>query len=145
MRLDVSVNMLTMQALSKGVITVFGGNQIRPNIHIEDITDLYIFLMEHPQHTGIFNAGFENLSILDIAKKITDHLPTEVKVTSSNDPRSYRINSDKILSLGFEPKKTVENAIEEIIKKFQNKDLVDSDHFYNLRWMEMKKLIHGIN
>jgi nucleoside-diphosphate-sugar epimerase len=145
MRLDVSVNMLTMQALTKGVITVFGGNQIRPNIHIEDITDLYIFLMEHPQHTGIFNAGFENLSILDIAKKITNHLPTEVKLTSSNDPRSYRINSDKILSLGFKPKKTVENAIEELIKKFQKNDLFDSDHFYNLRWMEMKNLIHGIN
>lgn len=61
MRLDVSVNMLTMQALAKGKITVFGGDQTRPNIHIDDITDLYLFLLDNPQHTGIYNAGFENI------------------------------------------------------------------------------------
>ncbi len=54
--------MLTMQALTNGRITVFGGDQIRPNIHIEDITELYIFLLDHPEHTGIYNAGFENIS-----------------------------------------------------------------------------------
>ena len=64
MRLDVSVNMLTMQALTNGRITVFGGDQTRPNIHIDDITDLYIFLLDHPEHTGIYNAGFENISII---------------------------------------------------------------------------------
>ncbi len=67
-RLDVSVNMLTMQALTNGRITVFGGDQTRPNIHIDDITDLYLFLLDHPEHTGVYNAGFENISILDIAK-----------------------------------------------------------------------------
>lgn len=61
MRLDVSVNLLTMQALTKSKITVFGGGQIRPNIHIDDITDLYLFLLAHPEHRGIYNAGFENL------------------------------------------------------------------------------------
>ena len=69
MRLDVSVNMLTMQALNKGLITVLGGSQTRPNIHIEDITDIYLFFLDNPSHVGIFNAGFENLTILDIAKK----------------------------------------------------------------------------
>ena len=64
MRLDVSVNMLTMQALSKGRITVFGGAQTRPNIHIDDITDLYLYFIDHPEITGIYNAGFENISIL---------------------------------------------------------------------------------
>ena len=63
MRLDVSVNLLTMQALSKGKMTVFGGNQTRPNIHIDDITDLYLYLIDHPEFTGIYNAGFENISI----------------------------------------------------------------------------------
>lgn len=105
MRLDVSVNLLTMQALAKGKITVFGGDQIRPNIHIEDITDLYLHLIDHPEITGIFNAGFENISIMDIAKLITKYIPVEIEVTPSNDPRSYRINSDKLLSTGFKPKK----------------------------------------
>jgi len=89
MRLDVSVNMLTMQALSKGRITVFGGDQTRPNIHIDDITDVYLFLLDHPEATGIYNAGFENISILDIAKKVTKYIPVEIVVTESNDPRSY--------------------------------------------------------
>ncbi|NJR72276.1 MAG: NAD-dependent epimerase/dehydratase family protein, partial [Gammaproteobacteria bacterium] len=69
MRLDVSVNMLTMQALSREEITVLGGGQTRPNIHIDDITDLYLFMLDNPQHTGIYNAGFENLSIMEIAER----------------------------------------------------------------------------
>src|SRR3546814_19079799 len=75
MRLDVAVNMLTMQPLSRGRITVFGGDQTRPNIHIDDITDLYLFLLEHPQFAGIYNAGFEKISILDIARMVTQHVP----------------------------------------------------------------------
>jgi nucleoside-diphosphate-sugar epimerase len=141
MRLDVSVNLLTMQALAKGKITVFGGDQVRPNIHIEDITDLYLHLIDHPKITGIFNAGFENISIMDIAKLITKHIPVEIEVTPSNDPRSYRINSDKLLSTGFKPKKKVEDAIQEIIEKYHSGELKDEDHFYNLRWMEKTVLL----
>lgn len=136
MRLDVSVNLLTMQALAKGKITVFGGDQVRPNIHIEDITDLYLYLIDHPEITGIFNAGFENISIMDIAKLITKYIPVEIEVTPSNDPRSYRINSDKLLSTGFKPKKKVEDAIREIIESYHSGKLKDEDHFYNLLWME---------
>lgn len=142
MRLDVSVNLLTMQALAKGKITVFGGDQIRPNIHIDDITDLYLHLIDHPEITGIFNAGFENISIMDIAKLITKYIPVEIEVTPSNDPRSYRINSDKLLSTGFKPKKKVEDAIREIIEKYQSGELKDEDHFYNLRWMEKTVLLN---
>ena len=58
MRLDLTVNLLTMQALTKGSMTVLGGSQVRPNIHIDDITDLYLFLLDHPEHTGVYNAGF---------------------------------------------------------------------------------------
>ncbi len=141
MRLDVSVNLLTMQALAKGKITVFGGDQVRPNIHIEDITDLYLHLIDHPEITGIFNAGFENISIMDIAKLITKYIPVEIEVTPSNDPRSYRINSDKLLSTGFKPKKKVEDAIREIIEKYHSGELKDEDHFYNLRWMEKTVLL----
>jgi nucleoside-diphosphate-sugar epimerase len=136
MRLDVSVNLLTMQALSKGKITVFGGSQVRPNIHIDDITDVYLHLIDHPEVTGVYNAGFENISIMDIAKLVTKYIPVEIAVTESNDPRSYRINSDKLLATGYRPKKTVEDAIRGIIEQYRAGVLKDEDHFYNLRWME---------
>ncbi len=140
MRLDVSVNMLTMQALSKGKITVFGGKQVRPNIHIDDITDLYLYLIDHPEVTGVYNAGFENISILDIANLVTKFIPVEITVTESNDPRSYRVNSDKLLATGFKPKKKVEDAIGEIIEKFRQGALKDEDRYYNLKWMQQTVL-----
>lgn len=136
MRLDVSVNMLTMQALTKGKITVFGGDQTRPNIHIEDITDVYIFLLDHPEVTGVYNAGFENISILDIAKQVTRHVPAEIVVSESNDPRSYRVNSDRLLAAGYRPKKSVEDAIKDIIGKYRAGVLKDEDRYYNLKWMQ---------
>lgn len=136
MRLDVSVNMLTMQALKNGKITVFGGNQTRPNMHIDDITDLYVFMLENPQVTGVFNAGFENISIMDIAKMVTRNIPAEIITTPSNDPRSYRINSDKLLATGFKPSKSVQVAIDEIISAFQQGKLQDKPEFHNLQWMQ---------
>ncbi|XCC56729.1 SDR family oxidoreductase [Polynucleobacter sp. MWH-UH23A] len=140
MRLDVSVNLLTMQALSRGKITVFGGNQVRPNIHIDDITDVYLHLIDHPECTGIYNAGFENISILDIAKLVTKYLPVEISITESNDPRSYRINSDKLLATGYKPKKTVDDAIHEIIQHYHAGVLKDEDRYYNLKWMQQEAL-----
>lgn len=136
MRLDVAVNLLTMQALSKGEITVLGGAQTRPNIHIDDVTDLYLFFLDHPEHTEVYNAGFENLSILDIAERITKYIPVNIVVKESNDPRSYRVNSDRLLATGFRPKKTVDDAIREIIEKYQAGDLKDEDRYYNLKWMQ---------
>lgn len=135
-RLDVSVNMLTMQALTKGKITVFGGDQTRPNIHMDDITDLYLFLLDHPEHAGVYNAGFENISIMDIAQLVVKHVPAEIVVTPSNDPRSYRVNSDKLLATGFRPKKSVEDAIKEIIGMHAQGRLKDEDRWHNLKWMQ---------
>ncbi len=140
MRLDVSVNMLTMQALQNGKITVFGGDQTRPNIHIDDITDLYIFLLDHPEHTGVYNAGFENISIMDIARMVSNHVAAEITVTPSNDPRSYRVNSDKLLATGFRPKKTVEDAIKEIVGMYRQGALKNDDRWYNLKWMQKEVL-----
>jgi nucleoside-diphosphate-sugar epimerase len=140
MRLDVSVNMLTMQALQNGKITVFGGDQTRPNIHIDDITDLYIFLLDHPEHTGVYNAGFENISIMDIARMVATHVSADITVTPSNDPRSYRVNSDKLLATGFRPKKTVEDAIKEIIGMYRQGALKNDDRWYNLKWMQKEVL-----
>lgn len=141
MRLDVSVNMLTMQALENKKITVFGGKQVRPNIHIDDITDLYIYMLDNPDKTrGVFNAGFENISILDIANMVKEKIDCEVIVTPSNDPRSYRVNSDKLSATGFKPTKTVEHAIEEIIAAYQDGKLGNEDRFYNLKWMQKEVL-----
>ena len=137
MRLDVSVNMLTMQALSNGLITVFGGNQTRPNIHIDDITDVYLHLVDAKDSIrGIYNAGFENISILDIAKLVAKHIPAEIRVTESNDPRSYRVNSDKLLATGFSPKKSVEKAILELCEKQNQGALKNEERFHNLKWMQ---------
>ncbi len=136
MRLDVSVNLLTMQALTTGKIKVFGGKQVRPNIHIDDITDAYLFLLDHPEATGVYNAGFENISILDIANMVTQYVPAEITVTESNDPRSYRVNSDRLLKAGFKPKKNVKTAIQEMVEHYQAGVLKNEDHFYNLKWMQ---------
>ena len=140
MRLDVSVNMLTIQALVNKKITVFGGDQVRPNIHIQDITDLMLFFIEKGEKVqGIFNAGFENISILDIAKKVTEMAPAEIIVTQSNDPRSYRLNSDKILATGFKPKYNVEYAIKEIVSSYETGKLpnpIDDNRYYNIKTMQ---------
>ena len=142
MRLDLSVNMLTMQALANGRITVFGGDQTRPNIHIQDITDVFIhFLNLGDKATGIYNAGFENISILDIAKMAAEFIPAEIIVTESNDPRSYRLNADKLLSTGFKPKFKVVDAIREIIEAFRAGKLKDGDGCYNVRTMKQMECL----
>ena len=141
MRLDVSVNMLTMQSLVNKKINVFGGQQIRPNIHIDDIIDLYIYLLKIKNKAqGIFNAGFENIKIIDLGKLIAKTIPSKIIISDSNDPRSYRINSEKLLKTGFQPKKNVETAIQELAFLYQDGKLKDELKFYNLNWMKDKNL-----
>jgi len=136
MRLDVAVNLLTMQAISKGEITVLGGDQTRPNIHIDDITDLYVFLLGRPDIQGIYNAGFENISILQIAEMAAKYTGAKITIKPSNDPRSYRVSSSKLLATGFKPNKNVEDAVKEIVHAYQNGELKDEDQYYNLKWMQ---------
>jgi len=139
MRLDLSVNMLTMQALAKGKITVFGGDQVRPNINLKDMIGVYLhFLKLGTKVTGIFNAGFENISILDIAERVKALVPVEIVVTESNDPRSYRLNSDKLLKTGFRQEHNVADAIHEVIDAFRSGILKDDENCYNIK--TMKKL-----
>jgi len=135
MRLDVSVNMLTMQALKNKSITVFGGDQTRPNIHIKDMANVYIHFLNNQALTGIYNAGFENVSILDIANKVLEHVDAEIVVSESNDPRSYRLNSDKLLKTGFTPSYGINTAILEIMENFKSGVLKDEDRYYNLKVM----------
>lgn len=140
-RLDVSVNMLTMQAMKNKLITVFGGKQVRPNIHIQDICNVFIHFLDNPEIRGIFNAGFENVSILGIAELISEKIPCEIQVTESNDPRSYRLNSDKLVSSGFSRQHGIEYAIGELKSAFESGKLEDIDNAYNIR--TMKKLFGG--
>lgn len=136
MRLDTAVNALTMQALTRGVIEVHGGQQYRPNIHIEDMTDLYLFMLDHPEHTGIWNAGFENLTLLSIAEKVAKRTKAEIRIVGESDPRSYRMNSDKLLATGFKPKRSVSMAIAEIEIAVRNGQLKDEPIHYNLKRMK---------
>jgi nucleoside-diphosphate-sugar epimerase len=137
MRLDVSVNMLTMQALKNGKMTVFGGDQTRPNIHINDMVNVYRHFLAKPDlPSGCYNAGFENISILDIAQEVAAKVPAEIVVSASNDPRSYRQNSDKLLATGFVRKFSVADAINDVAAKFKSGELVDSDQYYTVRWMK---------
>lgn len=135
MRLDVVVNMLTMQALMRGVVTVLGGDQVRPNIHIDDLVDAYLFVFEH-RLAGVYNAGFENLKVIDIARMITREIPATIDMQPSNDPRSYRVCSDRLLATGFMPKKDVAAAIREITAACNNGRLRDEPVCYNVRWMK---------
>jgi len=142
MRLDVVVNMLTMQALTKGEITVLGGSQVRPNIHIQDMTDLYVHMVLH-NHQGVFNAGFENYSVMQIAEKVQAGVGAfanknlvKIKVLPSADNRSYRLNSNALLNITkWRPKHSVECAIDEICRAYYDGSLKDIDAHYNLRSM----------
>jgi nucleoside-diphosphate-sugar epimerase len=137
MRLDVSVNMLTYQALRNGKITVFGGDQTRPNIHIQDMANVYRHFLAHPEiASGCYNAGFENISILDIAERVQQKVGAEVIVSASNDPRSYRQDSSKLVATGFQPSHCVADAIAEISEAFTEEVLPDGDQCYTVKWMQ---------
>lgn len=138
MRLDVAVNMLTYQALTKGEITILGGDQTRPNIHIDDIANLYLHLIKKSNliPSGCYNAGFENISIRDIALMIQDKINCTLTFKESNDPRSYRQDSSKILATGFTPLKSVSVAIDEIVRAFNDGNLPDGDNCFTVKWMK---------
>jgi nucleoside-diphosphate-sugar epimerase len=137
MRLDLSVNLLTMQALVKQKITVFGGDQTRPNIHLRDMIRVYHHFLQHGRKLpGIYNAGFENISILDIAERVRRHVPAELTITPSNDPRSYRLSAKKLLATGFAPQFTVEDGIREVIGAYRENRLQDEERYYNIKTMK---------
>jgi len=148
MRLDLTVNILTNLAVNKGQITVFGGLQKRPNIHVDDIADLYVQLLETPKHLiagEIFNAAYENNTVSELAemvrkvveKEMPEKAPIEIVTTTSNDTRSYHVSSAKIKEkLGYVPKRTVEDAISDLCHAFKTGKLPDSltdDRYINVK------------
>jgi nucleoside-diphosphate-sugar epimerase len=153
-RLDLSVNILTNHAINAGKITVFGGSQKRPNLHVQDMCDVYKLLLEVADDKiagKIFNAGFQNLSIMEIAhiakrvvqEEFPDRGDIPIVTTPTDDIRSYHVNSDKIRrELGFQPKHNVEDAVRDLCKAFKQGKLPNSmqDTFYfNVRRLKELK------
>jgi nucleoside-diphosphate-sugar epimerase len=140
MRLDLTVNLLTMQALTKGRMTVFGGRQVRPNIHIDDLVDLYLFAFER-RLAGVFNAAFENLTVLEIAHLIASRVDADVTIQPEHaDPRSYRLCSDRLLATGFAPRKSVAIAVDELADAYRDGRLVESPNWHTVSWMKQHNL-----
>jgi nucleoside-diphosphate-sugar epimerase len=150
-RLDVSVNILTNHAINRGRITVFGGDQLRPNLHIQDYVDTCRLLLTAPAKKisdETFNVGYQNLSIMDIARTVKNVVEEEmpergeipIEVAESDDPRSYHINSEKIARiLGFRPRHSIEDAVRDLCRAFRDgrlPDSLDDDRYYNVRTMK---------
>lgn len=138
MRFDVSVNMLTLQAIKYKTIKVFGGKQVRPNIHINDLVNVVIHFIKKNHKPGIYNAGFENLSILKIAKKIQSKIQSKIIIKKSFDLRSYRLDSSKLLRTGFKKKYNVDDAINQIINNFSKNNKIETKQSYSIEWLKKK-------
>lgn len=147
-RLDLTVNILTNHAVNKGEITVFGGDQKRPNLHIDDMVDAYLLMLRAPAEKiagETFNIGYQNHTVMEIARMVKaiverempGRAPIEIVRTPSNDNRSYHINSDKIFRvLGFRAGRTIEDAVRDLCRAFRDgllPDSFDDPRYYNVR------------
>ena len=149
MRLDLAVNILTNHAVNNDKISVFGGQQKRPNIHIEDVTDLYVRSLQWPDQAidgQAFNAGYENHTVMDIAKMVRTRVGEDVEITSvpTDDQRSYHISSEKIRrELGFIPKHTIGDAVSDLVGAFaadRIPNAMSDIRYYNIKTMQALKL-----
>ena len=145
LRLDLTVNILTNYAVNSGKITVFGGAQKRPNIHIGDMADVYLLLLEAPdaQVSGkVFNAGYQNHTVSELAEMVRNVVgrSTEIVTTPTNDNRSYHISSEKIRrELGYTPRHTIEDAARDLLGAFKAGMIPNSMtdiRYYNIKMMQ---------
>jgi nucleoside-diphosphate-sugar epimerase len=148
-RLDLTVNILTNLAINKNCITVFGGEQLRPNLHVDDMTDLYRELLEAPDSAvdrKTWNAGYHNLKVMRIAEMVREKIgdKVEIVVTPTNDHRSYHVSSERIQKeFGFSPRRTVEDAIVGLKGAFAAGKIPNSmvdDRYYNIKRMQSVRL-----
>ena len=153
MRFDLTVNILTNHAVNKGVITVFGGAQKRPNIHIDDVCELYVKMLEYPDEWiagEIFNAGYENHTVSQLAglvkgvveSEFPDKAPIRIETTVTNDNRSYHVSSRKIAEkLGYRPTRTIDDAVRDLCEAFREgkfEDSLGNEEYVNVK--TVKKL-----
>lgn len=149
LRLDLTVNILTNLAVNNGRITVFGGDQLRPNLHVDDMTDLYLQLLEAPDELidrKVWNAGRDNLKVRAIADMVREKVgpQVEIVVTPTDDHRSYHVSSEKIYrELGYRPRRTVADAIADLNAAFvagKVPNAMTDDRYYNIKRMQGLKL-----
>jgi nucleoside-diphosphate-sugar epimerase len=149
LRLDLTVNILTSHAINNGRITVFGGEQLRPNLHVEDMTDLYLQLLEAPDEAingKTWNAGYHNLKVREIADMVRNEVGknVDIVVTPSDDHRSYHVSSAKIKKdLGFSASRSVSDAIVDLAQAFNAgkvPNAMTDDRYYNIKRMQALKL-----
>jgi nucleoside-diphosphate-sugar epimerase len=150
LRLDLTVNILTNHAVTNRLIKVFGGQQKRPNIHIEDVTDLYVQSLRWADEAidgKVFNAGYENHRVMEIAEMIRDAVSGDVaiEVTPTDDHRSYHISSERIRKqLGYVPQRSIGQAVQDLVAAFDAGRIADSmtdDRYYNIRTMQRLHLM----
>jgi nucleoside-diphosphate-sugar epimerase len=149
LRLDLTVNILTNHAVNGKKITVFGGQQMRPNIHIEDVIDLYVKALEWPDEAidgKVFNAGYENQKVIEIAEIVRGVVGEDVEIvtTPTDDNRSYRISSEKIKrELGFVPKHAIKDAVRDLVAAFRAGKIpnpMTDIRYYNVKTMLARQL-----
>ena len=149
LRLDLTVNILTNHAVHNRAIKVFGGQQMRPNIHIEDMTDLYVQALAWPAAKvdgAIYNAGYENHRVLEIADTVRGVVGADVRIvtTPTDDNRSYHISSEKIKrTLGFEPRHTIADAARDLVRAMGEgkvPEAMSAERYYNIKLMQRVKL-----
>jgi nucleoside-diphosphate-sugar epimerase len=148
MRFDLTINILTNHAVNKRLITVFGGSQKRPNIHVDDVTELYVKMLEYPDRLvagETFNVGYENFTVSQLAEfvrkvveqEFPEKAPIRITTTPSNDNRSYHVSSRKIHErLGWRPSRTIEDAVRGLCQAFKDgrfKDSMSDDSFVNVK------------
>jgi nucleoside-diphosphate-sugar epimerase len=156
MRFDLTVNILTNHAVNKGVITVFGGAQKRPNIHIDDVTELYVKMLEYPDEAvagEIFNAGYENHTVSQLAtmaqsgveREFPEKAPIRIETTTTNDNRSYHVSSRKIAErLGYRPRRSIDDAVRDLCCAFKAGKFTDSmknDEYINVKTVKRLALV----
>jgi len=144
-RLDLTVNILTNHAANRGEITVFGGQQKRPNLHMKDMVDLYVTLIEAPAEKidgEVFNVAYQNHTVLEIAEIVRQVVGPHVsiRITGTEDYRSYHVSSRKIRRvLGYQPKYTIEDAVRDLLQAFASGRIPNPDEprYYNVKWMKL--------
>jgi nucleoside-diphosphate-sugar epimerase len=145
LRLDLVVNILTNLAYHKKKIKIFGGSQLRPNIHIDDMADAYLNILiadKYKVKSQIFNVGFENYSVEKLARIVKENTfkDVELEYIESNDNRSYHISSRKISSqIGFLPKKNIQEAVIDLVNIFKKniyKDTFEDSNLFNIKKMK---------